>query len=97
MKFELYLPNETYWQLIYPCNHRLCYQVHSMTKSIIISLEEPFTKWGSDFIGPMQPIEQPIYPCNHRLCYQVGSVIKLIIILLQETFKIWGFLISLFC
>jgi len=97
MRFELYLPNETYWQLIYPCNHRLCYQVHSMTKSIIIALEEPFTKWGLDFIGPMQPIEQPIYPCNHRLCYQVGSVTKLIIILLQETFKKWGFLISLFC
>jgi hypothetical protein len=42
MRFELYSPNETYWQLIYPCNHIICYQVGSMAKSIIISLEEPW-------------------------------------------------------
>lgn len=33
-------------QPIYPCNHRLCYEVGSMAKLIIILLQETITKWG---------------------------------------------------
>ncbi len=40
----------------------------SLAKLVTRLLEEPFMKWGLDFVGLIKPTTN-IYSCCHKLCY----------------------------
>ncbi len=64
-----------YYKSCDACQRTRGLATQNLAKLLTSLLEEPFMKWGLDFVGPikLEIYREQIYSCCHKLCYQMGG------------------------